>query len=76
MQNVLLVRWDPVKSQRLIWKIDARPKQWEGPSEIWLQPDDLVFVPSRVILNINDWVDRYIRRMIPFPNLFPTVYGT
>lgn len=70
MGNVLLVRWDATRQKQVSWVIDARPKWWGEEDTILLQPDDLVFVPQTTIANINDWMERYIIRMIPFPRFF------
>ena len=70
MQNVLLVRWVPAEARRRAWKIDSRPGRWTEKGAIFLQPSDVVYVPPRVIVKVNDWVDRFIVRNIPFPRFF------
>jgi len=35
--------------------------------DVYLKPNDIVFVPKSTISNINTWVDLYIRRNIPIP---------
>jgi len=35
--------------------------------EIYLKPNDIVYVPKSTIANVNTWVDMYIRKNIPIP---------
>jgi len=35
--------------------------------DIFLKPNDIVYVPKSTISNINTWVDLYLRRNIPIP---------
>lgn len=35
--------------------------------DIYLRPNDIVYVPKSTISNINTWVDLYLRRNIPIP---------
>ena len=38
------------------------------PSEMfYLEPLDIVFVPQKGVINVNQWIDHYIRQMIPLP---------
>ena len=40
----------------------------EGESnDIYLKPNDIIFVPKSTIADVNTWVDQYIRRNIPIP---------
>lgn len=34
--------------------------------DLFLKPQDIVFVPKSSIANVNQWVDQYIRRVLPF----------
>lgn len=36
-----------------------------GGQDIYLKPNDIVYVPKSTIANINTWVDQYLRRNIP-----------
>jgi len=67
LTHTLLVRWIPSENRMQAWKIDASPSEWGAAEAILLQPHDVVFIPARPIVHVNDWVDRYIRRMIPLP---------
>jgi polysaccharide biosynthesis/export protein len=35
--------------------------------DLYLKPNDIVYVPKSAIANINTWVDQYLRRNIPIP---------
>jgi protein involved in polysaccharide export with SLBB domain len=73
LSNTLLVRWDPMTETQLYWKIDARRRHWASEETIILQPRDILFVPNTNIDRVDIWVDNFMRRMIPLPNIFPTV---
>lgn len=53
------------------WRLDCDIYDWGNQPPIWLQPRDIVFVPNTAIDEVNIWVDKYIRQMIPLPTLFP-----
>lgn len=36
-----------------------------GGQDIYLKPNDIVYVPKSAIANVNTWVDQYLRRNIP-----------
>jgi protein involved in polysaccharide export with SLBB domain len=73
MKRLLLVRWDAHENRQLAWEMDARPDQWTGEVPILLQPYDVIYVPNTPVDNVAIFVDQYIRRMIPFPQVLPTV---
>ena len=35
--------------------------------DIYLKPNDIIYVPKSAIADVNTWVDQYIRRNIPIP---------
>ena len=76
LQNTVFMRWDPEKRERRTWIIDARPKHWDSTHPIWLQAYDIVFVPNKVIVDVNLWVSQYIKNLIPLPYLFTTGLAT
>ena len=39
----------------------------ESSQDIFLSPNDIVYVPKSAIANINLWVDTYIRKNVPLP---------
>lgn len=67
LSNTLLIRWDPDQQKQLWWRIDARPKYWNGDAPIYLQAFDLVYIPNTNIDHIGIWIENFIRRMIPLP---------
>ena len=73
IKRLLLVRWDAQQNRQLAWEIDARPDEWTGEVPILLQPYDMIFVPNTPVDDVGIFVDQYIRRMIPFPQVLPSV---
>ena len=71
ISSTLLVRWDPINQRQVAWKIDARPKHWDDSETIFLQAFDLVYIPNTPIDDVGIFVEMYIRRLIPFPNIVP-----
>lgn len=71
LAHTLLVRWNASTGRQLTWTIDAREEHWTGPEPVYLQPYDLVWIPNTPVDDVAIWIDNYIRRMIPFPYLFP-----
>lgn len=69
LASAMLVRWSVGTGKQLAWKLDARPEQWTGPTPLYLQPYDVVYIPNTPVDEVAIWVDNYIRRMIPFPYL-------
>jgi polysaccharide export outer membrane protein len=73
LSRLMLVRWMPDVRQQKSWKINASQENWNSKVPIFLQPYDIVYVPSTAVTKVNQWIDQYIRQMIPFPYLFPPV---
>jgi polysaccharide export outer membrane protein len=69
LEHTLLVRWIPGEDRVQAWRIDASTENWTGDESILLQAHDVIFIPAQAVVHVNDWVDRYLRRMIPFPYL-------
>lgn len=69
LDHLLLLRWIPAENQVRAWKIDASVEEWGATESILVQANDVIFVPAKPVVDVNDWIDRYIRRMIPFPYL-------
>lgn len=74
LAHTLLIRWNSTTRQQLSWTIDAREEHWPGSEPVYLQPYDLVWVPNTPVDDVNIWIDKYIRQMIPFPYIIPPVY--
>jgi len=71
LDQVLLLRWDPAERTMRHWKFNAEVSEWPGVEPLRLQSDDIVFLPAKAVVHVNDWVDRYLREMIPLPSLVP-----
>lgn len=76
LAHTLLIRWNASNGKQISWKIDAREEYWRGPTPLYLQPYDVVFIPNTPVDEVAIWIDNYIRRMIPFPYLFETAMVT
>jgi protein involved in polysaccharide export with SLBB domain len=74
LDQVLLLRWDSAAQTMRHWKFNAEVSQWPGSEPLRLQSDDIVYLPATAVVHVNDWIDRYIRRMIPLPSLVPATY--
>ena len=48
----------------------------ENIPEIYLQPNDIVYVPQTAIAKINQWIDQHINKIIPFGTTVTTVRGS
>ncbi|MCP3919683.1 MAG: hypothetical protein GY711_29470 [bacterium] len=68
--HTMLMRWMPEEGRVRTWKIDARREEWGAEIPIFLQAHDVVFIPAKPVVHVNEWLDRYIRRNIPTPFLF------
>jgi protein involved in polysaccharide export with SLBB domain len=76
LSHLVLMRWVPELRLQKSWKIDARQERWVAPVPVYLQPYDVIYVPSTAVTKANLWIDQYIRRMIPLPGFFsPQVIG-
>jgi len=69
LKAMLLVRYVAKENGYRGWKIDAEPEFWGSPSQVFLQPGDVLYVPNTTIDKVDIWVDKYIRQLIPFPYL-------
>jgi protein involved in polysaccharide export with SLBB domain len=67
LDSTLLVRWDPLANRQVSWKIDADVDNWATSEPLYLQPFDVVFVPNTSIDKVDNFVDQYFRRLLPFP---------
>ena len=67
MKCILFVRWDAESQRRMHWEVDARTRYWDEERPIYMQPYDFVYIPPKVIVRFNNWIDLYIRRNIPLP---------
>lgn len=72
LANTLLVRWDHQEQRQVAWKIDAREKWWGEQEAIFLQPNDLIYIPDTPVVKVATVIDLYIAEMIPFPSTLVT----
>ena len=54
---------------------DAMQGEGANPADVYLKPNDIVYVPKSSVANLNTWIDLYIRKNIPVP-LGVSVGGT
>jgi protein involved in polysaccharide export with SLBB domain len=71
LRNVVLVR-RLASGEMRSWRLDADIYQWGSTPPIYLQARDIIFVPNTAIDEVDIWVDKYIRQMIPLPIFIPT----
>jgi protein involved in polysaccharide export with SLBB domain len=69
--NTILIRWDPQQQKQVSFTIDARPEHWVHEEPIYLQHYDIVYVPNTPVDEVNIWIDKYIRQMLPVPFFLP-----
>ncbi len=69
--KTVLLRWFPKEKKRVAFQVDASLEYWGTAEQIWLQPDDIVFVPPKPVVVIGNWIDLHIRRLLPVPYLVP-----
>jgi polysaccharide export outer membrane protein len=74
LSSTVLVRWDAKAQRQIAWTIDARPENWSSPKTIFLQQNDLVFIPNTPIDDVGIWVNNYITRTVPLPVILPIVF--
>ena len=67
--NTLLVRYDPETKEQRSWVLDFREEQWGGPQPIWIQQHDILFIPNTRIDHVGIFLDMWVKRMIPWPNI-------
>jgi polysaccharide export outer membrane protein len=61
LKNVLVIRKGTTKRQ--VFTFDLR--QPENLEQFYLQPRDILYVPKKAIIKVDDWVDQYINSVIP-----------
>jgi protein involved in polysaccharide export with SLBB domain len=71
LRNTILIRRIVATGEMRSWRLDAGIYDWGNQPAILLQPRDIVFVPNTAIDDVNIWVDKYIRQMLPFPYIVP-----
>ena len=66
MQHFVLMRKMPDEGRTRVWTIDARQEFWYHPVPLWLQADDIVFIPQQPILDAAEWMRAFFR-LLPLP---------
>lgn len=69
LEHTILIRWMPELEERRSWIIDARRMHWEHAKPLFLQANDIVYVPRHPINTATDWI-RESLRLIPLPFQF------
>ena len=70
LANTVFVRWDPDTKRQRAWTIDARERYWAQPQTVQLQPYDMIFIPNRPVDKVANWIEAYLRVVIPVPRVF------
>jgi hypothetical protein len=65
LEHTAILRWMPDEKQRRVFVVDASRKYWYTPRLLYLQANDIVYVPRHPISTIGDW-SREILRVVPF----------
>lgn len=66
--NVILVRQENGKRFGCALDLKAAVAGKEGDS-VYLKPHDIIWVPRTVIADLNQYIDQYINKMVPEPNI-------
>lgn len=67
LKNILVIRQND--GARTVFSLDVRDalKGDAPPAPFYLHPQDIVYVPRTTIVNVGQWVDQHITRIIPQP---------
>jgi protein involved in polysaccharide export with SLBB domain len=65
LEHTAILRWMPEEKQRRVFIVDASRKYWYSPRLLYLQANDIVYVPRHPISTIGDW-SRELLRVVPF----------
>jgi protein involved in polysaccharide export with SLBB domain len=65
LRNTILIR-RLASGEMRSWRLDADIYRWGQQPPIYLQPRDITAIDD-----VDIWVDKYIRQLIPLPTLFP-----
>lgn len=64
-KNVVVVRQNDGQTQAIALNLDASLKSGESAAAFYLQPRDVIYVPQKTIVSLNQWIAQYINNMIP-----------
>ena len=67
MKSVMILRRNP-NGKPFVIKTDLKAAATKGftDNDVPLRPFDVIYVPQKNIAKVNDFVDRYINRLLPF----------
>jgi protein involved in polysaccharide export with SLBB domain len=65
LENVLVIRHE--NDTRTVFSLDVRDtlKGDTPPAPFYLHPQDIVYVPRTTIVNVGQWIDQHINRIVP-----------
>jgi len=66
-QVIVLRRTDEGKLAALQVNLEEALQGVDKNRDIFLKPNDIVYVPKSTISNVNTWIDLYIRKNVPLP---------
>ncbi len=46
--------------------VDCSPEYWRTPDPLWLQANDLVYIPQHPFVTTAQWMQNFLR-LLPFP---------
>jgi polysaccharide biosynthesis/export protein len=72
---ILLRKTEDNKMTAYRINLDAAMQGGGASQDVYVKPNDIVYVPKSAIANVNTWIDQYIRKNIPIP-LGVSVGGT
>ena len=64
-KNVVVVRLHDGQTQGIALDLDATLKSGESAAAFFLQPRDIIYVPQKTVVSMNQWIAQYINNMIP-----------
>lgn len=68
LEHLVLIRWFPEEQRRRYWVIDAREEHWTHPELLYLQANDIVYLPRHPVKPAAEWVREAVK-LIPIPYL-------
>lgn len=72
LSKTVLLRWFPEEKKRRAFHVNAALKYWGTEEQIWLQPDDIIFIPPKPVVVLANIIEQYIRRLLPVPYIIPS----
>lgn len=66
-EEVIVLRRMDGNFQAIRVNLEKAVRGKDSSQDIYLNPNDIVFVPKSTIANLNVWIDTYIRKNVPLP---------